>query len=143
MSKRSARRAQHTEWLYDKTGVTPLVRKSNTDLSQMLSTGEAIRACRRCGGPGNGKRCNGKAQEHQVVFAATDLFRNTHASPACISLAEMQANVGIAGKPLEPPQKGRIAAAQTKVKEYGRLNDEFIAGHVKVTNKYAGHWFSL
>lgn len=113
-------RTLRKEAVFDKTGTKVLAHKSATELKQMLSTGEVIHVCRRCGGPVMARRCAGvsaKKQPHQPIYAATDLFRETRMSNTSISMAEVLANVGIAGT------MGRIKAAQRKIRAWPLVGD--------------------
>jgi len=113
-------RTLRKEAIFDKTGSQVLAHKSATELKQMLSTGEVIHVCRRCGSPATARRCVGvsaKKQPHQPIYAATDLFRETRMSNTSISLAEVLANVGIADT------VGRVKAAQRKIRAWPLVGD--------------------
>ena len=113
-------RTLRKEAVFDKTGSQVLAHKNPTELKLMLSTGEVIHVCRRCGWPATARRCAGvsaKKQPHQLIYAATDLFRETRMSNSSISLADVLANVGIADT------VGRIKAAQRKIRAWPLVGD--------------------
>lgn len=112
--------------VHDQTGLEVLCHKSMTDLKQMLSTGEVMHVCRRCGYPETVKRCLGKVREHDMIYAATSLFRVTHQSAATLTLGDVVANVGIPPAPsrIQADFRSRIRAAQQKVEAWPTVGDD-------------------